>query len=85
MSVNINGDNNTCPALNCHSQLKHDVVFTESAVRSCINDYDDPEDKNALVASRRVYFIENPSCDRDSSGSPDTPPIKTIVSVDWYA
>ncbi|CAA0382657.1 unnamed protein product [Arabidopsis thaliana] len=67
VSVNINGDNNTCPALNCHSQLKHDVVFTESAVRSCINDYDDPEDKNALVASRRVYFIENPSCDRDSS------------------
>ncbi|EOA32010.1 hypothetical protein CARUB_v10015251mg [Capsella rubella] len=49
VSENINGDNKTCPALNCSRELKHDIVFTESAIRSCINDYDDPQDKKALA------------------------------------
>ncbi|EFH61415.1 hypothetical protein ARALYDRAFT_318431 [Arabidopsis lyrata subsp. lyrata] len=89
VSGNINGDDKTCPALNCSNELKHDVVFTESAVRSCINDYDDPQDKNALVMlqgdfiSSKIKAVIELLQSLAQQGSPDTPPIKTIVFSQW--
>ncbi|KAG7582205.1 SNF2-related N-terminal domain [Arabidopsis suecica] len=89
VSGNINGDDKTCPALNCSNELKHDVVFTESAVRSCINDYDDPQDKKALVLlqgdfiSSKIKAVIEILQSLAQQGSPDTPPIKTIVFSQW--
>ncbi|CAL9221099.1 unnamed protein product [Arabidopsis halleri] len=89
VSGNINGDDKTCPALNCSNELKHDVVFTESAVRSCINDYDDPQDKKALVLLQGEFISSKIKAVIDilqslaKQGSPDTPPIKTIVFSQW--
>lgn len=88
VSGNINGDDKTCPALNCSNELKHDVVFTESAVRSCINDYHDPQDKKALVLlqgdfiSSKIKAVIEILQSLAQQGSPDTP-IKTIVFSQW--
>ncbi|XP_010479492.1 PREDICTED: helicase-like transcription factor CHR28 [Camelina sativa] len=38
VSEYITADENTCPAPRCREQLAHDVVFSESTLRSCIAD-----------------------------------------------
>ncbi|XP_023641311.1 helicase-like transcription factor CHR28 [Capsella rubella] len=90
VSENINGDNKTCPALNCSRELKHDIVFTESAIRSCINDYDDPQDKKALallenefISSKIKAVIEILQSLAKQGTDPDSPPIKTILFSQW--
>ncbi|XP_010487522.1 PREDICTED: helicase-like transcription factor CHR28 isoform X1 [Camelina sativa] len=90
VSENINGDHKTCPALNCSTELKHDNVFTESAIRSCINDYDDPKDKKVLfslqgefISSKIKAVIEILQSLPKQGSDPDSPPIKTIVFSQW--
>ncbi|KAL1223674.1 Helicase-like transcription factor CHR28 [Cardamine amara subsp. amara] len=89
VSENINGDDKTCPALKCNKELKPDDVFTESAIRSCINDYDDEGDKKALVLlqgefiSSKIKAVLEILQSLAKQESPDSPAIKTIVFSQW--
>nr|GEV46580.1 helicase-like transcription factor CHR28 [Tanacetum cinerariifolium] len=66
VSEYLTGDDNTCPSLNCNSQIGGDAVFTKSTLLSCtFNDYDDHhnssrvEDKSLVLHNEKSLVLHN--------------------------